>query len=358
MTISIGFLNFGAHKHVLDRIYRFCIGREVEIILFSTKDVSRKLSEEGIEPDERFLQRDGENLYSYLCRIEPVCSHRLDFLINVGMYTNIRRYLSLLTFNPDCIRLLLTNEANGWAGSGFSFSRDFSFQYNLWANAKLPLKRKILKQYTAILVEFDTIQEYMKEELNCMQPVHVVNTVIKKETMIGPDEDRIRFVIPGNISKSRRNYEMALSAFEDAFEQYPNKIELCLLGRLKDKSISNRCDDLISSGYCVDYYENWVPSKKFSKEIQRSDVLLAPQNRHRKEMLPFEVYGLTSGSGNIFEAIRHSKPIILPSYFPDVSCLGESDIRYKDGDHLATVIQSLAGNKKQLKQITDAAKKR
>lgn len=353
---TVAFLNFGAHTHVLRYVYELCNDKDTRVLLFSDEDTRNILREEGVVADEEILLGD-MNLYRYLSQVERICDKRVDYLLNVGMYTNIRAFLSHTFFEPNCVSLILINSANAWIGSGFEFSREFSPQYNIWANAKSAIKRRLLSNYTAILVEFDTVKKHVESKLNCPWPVRTFNPVIRyEEKTPNSSPETVRFVIPGNISRSRRDYDLVLDAFETAFANFPEQLELRLVGRLKDEDIGSKCDELREKGYLIDYYTDWVDSETFVREMGASDIILLPQNQYRKEALPFEVYGKTSGTGGVFEAIRHAKPILLPEHFPDVGCLPDSNLRYSNADDLENVLCRLVSNRKEVTTLKAKAR--
>jgi len=103
---------------------------------------------------------------------------------------------------------------------------------------------------------------------------------------------------------------------------------------------------LQNDNFELKYYQSFIHQKEFDEQIIRSHFLLLPiskvmRYRHFKEM-----NGYTCVSGNINDMLYFGKPAVLPQFYP-LEVTYESIVeRYRDDDHLSTILLSWINQKK------------
>jgi hypothetical protein len=105
-------------------------------------------------------------------------------------------------------------------------------------------------------------------------------------------------------------------------------------------------------GYDIENFRGYVPEETFDKILTESDLLLVPLKlKTRSNTEIEETYGLTVGSGVIFNAIQYAKPIIVPEEFNMINELKSSTKKYKNEKELEKQITYLIINPDELKKM-------
>ena len=135
-------------------------------------------------------------------------------------------------------------------------------------------------------------------------------------------KNTFNFIIPGVVSKSRRDYKTVL----DGFSSLPSEYNLVLLGKNVDGL--PRQPNIIT-------FKDYVPTDVYNSYLQDADFLVFPTYFFVHTVnTADEFYGFTK-STNIHEAVKWRKPIIVPDHFPIDPRLMSSTLKYEDADDLA-----------------------
>jgi len=351
---SIGFYEVSTHEHNLYYFVRIAVAAGHDVTVFTHEDTADVVSELlGQTADQVSWVRttDEESVGSFLSRIEPVCDERLDLFIAQSLYPQSGEMPAHLRFRPDCKRLLWIYNVNRWLATEFTLERRL-----VW-NAHMACRKLLLRKYDAFCVQYPPMAEYIESELSVSKPVYALPSTIYEGDATHPT-DPVRFTVPGQIESKRRDYEIAMSVFEDLFDRYGSEIALHLLGRPNaqyGQNIVDRCEALSEEGHDITYHREWIPRAEFDEGLRTSSVLLSPIRPLTRGREVTEKYGTTKGSGNVFDALRHATPIILPEYFQIAEMTEGSAVTYGDSDDLRRQIEGILNDRERLDSLTSAA---
>jgi hypothetical protein len=158
-------------------------------------------------------------------------------------------------------------------------------------------------------------------------------------TLQGP----IHIVIPGSIDLRRRNYQHVITLA--TFLKKANiPFKITLLGRFY-KEYGNMVRHMIKpfEGLIHYYGDDEIDQPEFDRVLQSADFLFSPSGWSFMDGVN-EFYGQTITSGNIADAIRHAKPLIIPNTYTVDAALEQSCIRYAEVEDIGKFIISLLQN--------------
>ena len=343
---SVGLMCLGTHQHNIQRLYKIARHNH-EITLLVSEDVRDAVEEyAGIRDRTNcVIKAEKESLWSYLKRAKKACDGEVDNIIHVGIYHfDPGGYLLYYMFNPDSRMFIYINNAHSWMGSLPQYSGDVRMSTILRENLNSVAKKMAISRFDVILAQLPTVKEYMQSQLGYKNsPVRTFAPIHTQESKGNEEGELITFVVPGSVQNSRRDYDTTLDVFEELFDEFPDKLQLSLLGKGKENEIIERCKSLEKEGYNINYYgaDTWIPAEEFGDQMKNGDVVLLPQRYNKPQKLFNEIYGRSGGTGGVFEAIRHSKPIILPEHFPELDWISSSTMWYDDADSLFGIVRSI-----------------
>ena len=335
---QLGFLETSTHEQVFYYLIRAANASDNEVTVFTTAPIATEVQDMLGPPDDdiEWVTIPENGSIRRLLRIVERHSAGLDALIVQPLYHNVRDLFYYARFSPECPTALWLFNINAWLRSRPQL--DIGLRRNL----RLVLRRYIANRNDAYLVEYPSIAAYVREEMEVNAVESFVPTLYEPsgdEEPMAPETDQVRITIPGNVSPNRRDYALALDAFERAATP-DGSLELRLQGQRVPASdpIYERCKRLRGEGYAVTWSTEWVPLTEFHDIIAKSDAVLAPLRTSCEVEGITELYGRSKGSGNISDALRNGVPILLPESFPVDEVMGDG-VRYFDGverltDHL------------------------
>jgi hypothetical protein len=105
-------------------------------------------------------------------------------------------------------------------------------------------------------------------------------------------------------------------------------------------------------GHNVVIYDEFVPDDTFDEVLVQSDIILSPTRiKTRADNEIQEEYGVSVGSGIVFNAILYAKPIIVPAEFNMLGELNSSTLRYSNPKELEDVIAELLTHPEKLEKL-------
>ena len=196
-----------------------------------------------------------------------------------------------------------------------------------------------------LLVQYSPWKQYIEAETSYEGPVFALPRVFFEETNHERSED-IKLVVPGNVFE-RRDYDLVLDAFKELSSTTSRPVELHLLGYPTPErgdgeygpQILERCSQLATSGFDVRYHREWVPHETFRSVLARSDLVISPLGIKETEYAGYtERLGETHGTGVVFDALGHGKPILLPSWYELGAEIEPSAMTYENHEEFRAIL--------------------
>lgn len=174
----------------------------------------------------------------------------------------------------------------------------------------------LAKKADAFFVYAKAMQEYILSKQYTTKPVFLLPPVITKAQNPRPESPVFVITIPGSIDKKRRDYKLVLECFSKLSTKYSQNIKLFLAGRPVGKygyEILQTANNLKQKGHSISFYEQEIPENIFRGIIEETTLLWSPLciDTLVHDRIA-ETYGVTKMSGNIHDAIRYGKPLMVP----------------------------------------------
>lgn len=199
--------------------------------------------------------------------------------------------------------------------------------------------KKLLMLLTdGYIVNAETMKGYMIKNKLTQKPIYWLQPVYYKPALPGKKSTLANtIVIPGSIDQRRRDYHLVLEVIQEMLDcQVP--IKWILAGRPVENyglEIIEKAKELNTHGADISFYEAVIPESEFQQIIEACSLILSPLvswTTIHDDIL--EVYGQSKGSGNVYDAIRHAKPLIVPSTVTVPKEIVSSCIKYQSRNNL------------------------
>lgn len=284
--------------------------------------------------------------YNFLSEVKPDL-----VILNSIEGKHLSVYLSLLLARTERV-LINVHSINNFLNTSFSFPIKKLIR---------TLSKRILNlKVNGYIVNAEAMQEFILKNNLTSKPTYwlppVYNKINSYEYIY---KGHVVFLIPGAIDERRRDYNLALEVFalmakENAY------VKLIIAGRpvgVYGHTIQGKANELIQKGMKIEYYKSEVPERKFQNMVARAAIIFSPLVLstviHDKIE---EKYGLTKSSGNIYDAIRHGKPLIVPDYIKVPKEIESSCIFYSSSNDLYLKMLELINDKNLLESYIHRAK--
>jgi len=363
----IGLLEIKCSNHALSGLCEISNTNECNVTVFTIESIFSQIKEEleeNISAFEWIIKGERENTGSFLKRIEKICNKRIDLLI-----INSIRNWEFLFFNPKCKKIFWIYSVKSWfkpINAILAFIhikiKEINFFKNIITikeNLQIAISRKfILPKYDGIIVEYSPLKNYIQEYYNYEKGIYIFPNWPAKDIKYRSNNKKIRFIVPGNMSKNRRNYEIVLRVFEDLFNKHNESIELFLLGKPQGKYgkiIISICKKLKDHGHNIFYFEEYIPYDNFKELFINSDMVIAPLNLKYESGYINELYSITKGTGVTSDCIKYGKPLVVPKEFKIAEEFKTSFLKYKDEKDLRNMLETFICERKKLESLKDEA---
>ncbi len=159
--------------------------------------------------------------------------------------------------------------------------------------------------------------------------------------------------VPGGIHQNRRDYDPVLNAFESIWDSGRPGLVLKIVGNTRDDEYGSHIAQRIRSikeKYGEDVIKTWdqrLSSQEFVEEILSSDIIVSNLSVYFTEERDgnAEVYGFSKESGTAYLMLTYAKPGIVPYNYIDMPVLATQTLKYRDADHLKSIILDILDNK-------------
>jgi hypothetical protein len=218
------------------------------------------------------------------------------------------------------------------------FTRNFRQAVIHWG------KKWLVKQVDEFNVVAGTMTPYLQTKTKGKKTHTIPGAVFENRHCPQTITSPLRVVVPGSLDKRRRDYEQVFGLAAIADKEKLD-LQIILLGGYADdygKAIVGRAHTF-RSGYSeiISYRTQVVDQDEFDRQMDAAHFVFIPSVIDTKICgdIP-ETYGITKSSGNIFDAIKHAKPFIVPAGLTISHRLETSCYKYNSVSGIASFLET------------------
>jgi len=288
------------------------------------------------------VKPDKQSKYLFILDMYREIKRKKIDLVYLNTISNNFIVYALMVFFLRKVRVILTiHNINSW----FEYKPAFSLRRII----RYVGRRALL----SLISEFNVIAEAMTDQLSGKLPkhkkVHCIPDAVFEEAYCKqtqpPVQQHINIVIPGTVDGRRRDYEQAFRLIK-LLENAKASSTVIFLGKFYGeygKKILEKSKTLRHTFSDLKYYNfETVPQPEFDNVMNAAHFVFIPSVlRTILEDGVTELYGATISSGNLFDAIKHAKPVIIPAPLKIDRFLDQSCFRYKTMEEAAGFLLSL-----------------
>lgn len=181
-------------------------------------------------------------------------------------------------------------------------------------------KKQLLKKVKGFFTISSRTTAYLSGFIKDGRPVKWLPGAIFEETNYAQGKlllnEPIRIVVPGSLDSRRRNYQEVFE-FASLIADIKMPVEICLLGGATgtdSAALLEQCKKTAEKNRFFSFYEiPEVPFEEFDRKMRAAHFIWVPSkvNTVMADDIK-ETYGLSKSSGNMFDAIRFAKPLLVP----------------------------------------------
>jgi len=283
------------------------------------------------------VSREGENDFSFLLRVRREIENNCDLLFINSIQGYRVGYFYLIGFKIPTIGG--AGRISEFFGSRYKLSGLKTIRQILHHNYTRYFLPKIVKRLAGIIVHTVKAREVARNA-GYKKPIHCMpfSLHIPKFIDIIRYENKVNFLITGQITARSRDYFGILRMFEKIWESGIRNAELTVLSSpmsspVKDYAykVFDEMKRLGSLGYPITYFSDWIPETEFVSHSSKADFLIAP--------ILQDYYG----AGEITSVEVESARMGIPAFYPDWYFIDESmcdrGFGYSSFTHLSQMIR-------------------
>lgn len=283
----------------------------------------------------------------------------LDVLSVNTVTGSLEEYQAFAALDPECAMIVWVYGANTWFGEQpirLDGTTITPTEDDPWA-VLAAYRQVILRHADAAIVELSPWKDWANEFGDSPVPVHHFPAVIARTDPPPPrpPTGKLTVSVPGAI-RDRRRYSDVIDAVDELTDA-EIEVEVRVPGRRVDET-SDSVIEWAKDHPAVTWAgsDEYIPFDQYSDEIRRADVLVNPLVETVVQRGFEERMGTTTGSGVLFDSIRHGTPIMLPEYVETGREIPHV-VRY-DGtaSGLGSVLKSLDADRERVRRLTDMAR--
>jgi hypothetical protein len=268
--------------------------------------------------------------------------HKIDLLFLNTVSANFIFYGWLGASLPRTRVILTLHDANNFLRSRFSFN---------FRRLVRHIGKKILARYCyAYSTVSETVRHHLVNDWGINKPVFCIPGAVfeqpQKKASDLPLQGTIRIVVPGTIDERRRDYGQVFALLGE-LKRDTLKVTIVLLGGTYGeygKSILAKCRQVTATDKELVYYDKTILEQSlFDEELEKCHFVWIPSviDTVIADDIP-ETYGYTKSSGNIFDAIKHARPLLVPERLQVPASLETSVYKYSGIAELAAFLSKLS----------------
>lgn len=287
------------------------------LYIFVNETTHKRFSDLFGEDMTRFtwiIQKKDSSPRQFIFQIFKTCKqHRLQLLFLNTVTAHFMLYGWMAAFLPSVKVIVTLHDANNFLRSRFV------------ANIRQSVRhagKKVLGHFCyAYSTVSETVKEHLEEVMHIKKPVFCIpGAVFERQNMplasITPLA-QLRIVVPGSVDYRRRNYEDVFELLHLVNTQALPVTIVLAGGFYKEygKYMLEKCKDYASRYNNLIFFDTLVLDQSmFDAELDAAHLVWIPSVIDTVIADGIgETYGLTKSSGNIFDAIKHARPLLVPS---------------------------------------------
>jgi len=341
--MKIGIIETHYHSEFVHTLIQ--IFKKENIDVYLTRDVYKELDEASKQCTNNsfiFLYTNLQKAKSFISKIP---TNQYDLLFVNTIQPSMVDLPNWKHFKPQCKSILTLHNLNAWNNHRFRLRKNLAHSFDSYIASFYT--KKILKKFDHINVVYPVMTDLAQKYFGATHKILSIPFAYAQENIINDKKETIDFVIPGVVSKTKRNYEPIIEAFENLSREHEN-IRLILLGENKDNL---EFKPLVSEEEKIITFDTRISTIEYNEYLRNSDFIIIPNFflTHSVNTTD-EFYGF-SKSPSINEVIKWRKPLIIPEHIPVDYHLESSTIKYDNSKHLESQMRTLIRNKRVTKEI-------
>lgn len=318
-----------------------------------------------IDGYEWILNEENESHYSYLKRIEKICTDRIDLVI-----IKTFRHWGFVFFRPKCKVFAFLDNLNHWFKDTNSLSiyikkildKKSITDTRIMVNPVTgPIARRIaLTRLDGVIIEYPPFKQYLRDNFNYKGKVYFIPNRPFEGILPFSDSTKVRFAVPGMIDETRRDYQFLIRVFERLFAKYKDLIGLDLVGEpIGDygQRIISHCESFSRKGYDMYCPKESVPPRTVEEKLTQADVIISPLLVKYKTNPFEEIYTITKPSGIFSDIIKYAKPCVVPHTYSVTDEVKTSFLTYKDEAELEELLETIISDRNKRRKLQEEALK-
>jgi hypothetical protein len=316
-----------------------------ELFLFVNSDTRRRLGDLLGDDAKRYhwvVQEDNVSKRAFIWTMYRTCKKEnisILFLNTVTAHFMLYGWIAAL-LKPAKVILTL-HDANNFLRSRFSFHPRILVRH---------IGKKLLGRFCDVYITVsETMQHHIKNSMGVKKPVlYIPGAVFDKgdnalQSFL-PGQ-RLRLAVPGSIDGRRRDYDKVFELLERINKQ-SLPIDIVLAGGPYGdygQTVIDKCRAYNASYSNLIFYETPVIDQPvFDMAIDSCHFIWIPSVIKTTIADGIaETYGLTKSSGNLYDAVKHARPLLAPVALTISARFQYTSCQYTSIDALFDVLQTI-----------------
>jgi len=180
-------------------------------------------------------------------------------------------------------------------------------------------KKQLLKSVFGLGFPNEQILNYVEEHYTFPEQLKLMSLPFAYARSTEPiSSDLISVVIPCTVSEDLRDYQLVAHAFAQIEQNLKEKIQLVLLGQVKEDAhpIVNDFRKLSKEKIELLTFDHFIPAAEYERHLLKADFLILPFKKIGRNHIYRERLGYSKISGGINDLIRYAIPSLIPEYYP------------------------------------------
>lgn len=358
MQISVIELDF--HHDSLDGILKIFQNTEHRINVFTTSKNIKLLKDISYSNNISFNEYTGGGKYFFLKKHKELLNSSNVIFINT-VANDFGAYLAIDKNNVVVLRIHNVNKqfrplSNIFIPESLLFAwKSFSYVLRQVIGKGFLWFRPILNKRVSYFTFPDSsITSYVKQnhfidESKIIEPIPL-KIFIENDTAFADYQDVLNIAIIGAIDQRRRQYEQTIEALNSLYKKENSPIvHLTILGKCNSTygtEVVGKLKAISHPNFILKTFDKQVPETDFIECIKHTHLIISPITENATTDIFKEVYGKTKTTGSILDFLKFGKVTLVPNHYTPPTELLDYVIKYKDSEHLETVILDLIKDNK------------